>query len=238
MDKKSSELVIVEGIPLEMEEIRREALKEARRELPRQSPGGIGEAGYRETWADCAAMLLLFLGFCVTFLAMAGGASWIHHDVQAAFTPEEFFDPLPDCLVLNVTQTFVNNSASCSDRYLYEFTPEPFANVVRVVVQAEEFVRSSSDLCGDPSAVGLERARFKIGDKKQCLVLQEFFQGYMGSFNCASPSPPCYSMLDITSSYDPTLAQALGSVIIVVFGIIPSLAVLLSPYFVTSTGVN
>ena len=255
MNQAKSDLVVVEGVPVETEEIRKEALKQARKELrketkekrkeldrqareaernareaawkareaerkarearwklQREFPEGRGNWG--EEWPP-AIIICCLLSLMCSLAAFLGGLIWLSLDHAVATTPGNFFEPGPDCLVLNVTKQFVNRTEGCADRFRYEFTPDSFATVIRVVTQSEEFPRIDSSLCQNPDAVGLEAARFDIGDRKQCLVLHSLYEGYIDGLNCGSPAPPCYSIVPVTSSHDPTIAYALAPVLVV-----------------------
>lgn len=234
MDPEKTGIVVVEGVPVESdvirqeikdkmkEEIREEILKEIREEAVREAKNGMhvkaGEISQNRIQSEVQvdrgtrgeeSALQSACAFLCAFVVLATPVAllvWFIFDLSAAFDPEYFFDPVPDCKVLNVTKEFVNKSMGCADRFRYEFTPNQFESVVRVFTQEEEFTRADSGLCTNPDAVGLEAARFAVGTQKQCLLLRQFFEFYIPSFNCATPSPPCYIILPLISSHDPTAA--------------------------------
>ena len=230
MDLEKAGVVVVEGVPVDSDELREQMREEMKREVREEIGRELYEVALRDLRSQAREEVRKNFHYsaarethvneqipqgpniqsemlgCLVLLVFTGIMLWFIYDLQAATVPENFFEAVPDCLVLNVTKEFVNKGVDCVDRFRYDFTPDQFASSVTVFSQFEEFTRADPSLCSDPDAVGLDAGRFDIGTQKQCFRLDPLAELYRPSFNCATPSPPCYTLLPVTSTHDPTAA--------------------------------
>lgn len=148
---------------------------------------------------------LLMSLLCLSSLTMIiAGATWLAFELMLSTDPQLLFSEMSNCQVLNVTHEFISDVDTCIDRYQYKFNPKPGSGLV--ITQQDDVNRTNTTLCSVPDAVGISDASLIAGQTSKCYVLDPASQPiaaiYIATMNCGEPSPPCYSIVDITSTHN------------------------------------
>ena len=148
---------------------------------------------------------LLMNGLCCSGLVMViVGAVWLSYEIMIATDPALLFAEIKNCPVMNVTHEFISDVETCLDRFTIEFSPKAGSSLV--LAQTKEINRTNSSLCSVPELVDASDAEIQAGETRTCLLLDPdanpFGGLYIPVLNCAQPSPPCYSIVDITTTHN------------------------------------
>lgn len=164
------------------------------------------------------SLLMNVLGLSSLTMIIAG-LVWLSYEGIVATDPLGLFEQIDNCFVVNVTKEFFTNVDTCMDRFQYDFARTPTSALV--ISQQEDVNRTNITLCTEPDAVDLSAARFQAGQSATCYVIDPgnapIAALYIPTLNCGEPSPPCYSILPVTTTHK-FYAGLLGSAAIFMGG--------------------
>ena len=161
------------------------------------------------SWYVFEAVCALFaLGMC----AGLGFATYV--EFTADFYPEEAFDVINNCEVLDVIYSYNNDSESqglCFDQFLYIWKlPDSAVTFKQLEARPRAFGECLLEL-----DISEANASFSNGTAR-CYRVRQLFESYIESFNCApifednnATASPCQTLFRPTSSYDGTVTLAI-----------------------------
>lgn len=134
----------------------------------------------------------------VILLVVPGGLYlpfFLYIQITVDFYPQSCFETLQNCEVFNITHVY--SLSSCTDQFSYTWSPPGTA----IIFTETEFVKRPDESCANGSLVSDPFAQLGSNPCSRLKDLYKFdkVSNYDSKrfFSCATPAPPCHSILPI-----------------------------------------